>query len=168
MRRGCGPGPSNNCLSSAAEFGLPVAQLSRCLCHRANGAERRNFQQHRAARRRLRASQIARSRESSILFYLRFLNVAKKSEARHAGTAVRNHWLGAPVIFLNGNPRIRWRNWNNLSLVGLKKGTGWKPMGRLGCVGGCHDDGHIETQVEIHRVRCRTGLHDRPVGRRRC
>ena len=31
--------------------------------------------------------------------------------------AVRNHWLGAPVIFLNGNPRVRWWNWNNLSLV---------------------------------------------------
>ena len=33
---------------------------------------------------------------------------------------------------------------------------------------GCHDDIHVETQVEIHRMRCRAGLRDGPVGRGIC
>src|SRR5260370_30165232 len=48
-------------------------------------------------------------------------------------------------------------------------GSGWEPRRAPWLRGrGCHDDIHVETQVEIRRMRCRAGLRDGPVGRGIC
>src|SRR5437660_106740 len=48
-------------------------------------------------------------------------------------------------------------------------GSGWELVRAPWLRGrGCHDDIHVETQVEIHRKRCRAGLRDDPVRRGIC